>query len=571
MTRGKVGYVDVGSLINPVDALSRSLSGLSDMYGRQAAVEQENKRHMENQERLAANEAESKRRFDAQFKLQTDQIADKKHQDNVLKNFLGGYSRKSAVENYLKSDTELAKAIEDEKTISRDILSRNLISSLSLGPNGNVKYLSGLDEDETPVQVTDAELDKITFKTVEDLYKKGQVTEKDYKKLLGDISAKETEIDDNVVSRLPIYQKAEFSNIVRELTAKGVDIERSLKVAESLVAGYDNKDVLTKQALDAQKYEASRNKEAADIAYRIFKAKGGSGKYNKAAFKIDTEKYVSEADIMKYVESDLYDKDELVEYWKAAVKADVNPNVAKMALGDFVEDGIFGKNVKADIATFIAAAQKLETLASGNYNNSGNRDDLIQSLIPKSAAYRDPIEANRMAFLGGLKLLRATKSHRAPMTLGPDVLPKPNTETSTITENTFRNLSDEEKLAFHNKVQNNNYSNAQTANKINLLMGNNQFVTQRFQPGSSPFERLTTYRENFHSKNNESTRKAAEEVQSEMRKDYLRKNVESNALAAVEKGVPFEKLTADEQEAILNYNARLKTALANKSRPIPTN
>tara|TARA_R110000744_G_scaffold147612_8_gene260611 strand:+ start:11754 stop:13691 length:1938 start_codon:yes stop_codon:yes gene_type:complete len=59
MAKGNVGYLNVGTMINPADGVSRSLTDLSAMYGRQASAKQA-------QERADASAAESDRRFGIQ-------------------------------------------------------------------------------------------------------------------------------------------------------------------------------------------------------------------------------------------------------------------------------------------------------------------------------------------------------------------------------------------------------------------------------------------------------------------------------------------------------------------------
>jgi hypothetical protein len=86
MAKGNVGMVNVGSLINPTEALSRSLTDLSKMYGSQAENEarakqlaadkaESNRRFALDQNRLSANTAESKRRFELGQTSENEKLA----------------------------------------------------------------------------------------------------------------------------------------------------------------------------------------------------------------------------------------------------------------------------------------------------------------------------------------------------------------------------------------------------------------------------------------------------------------------------------------------------------------
>lgn len=420
----KGNFVRVNDVINPFDGLTRSVENLGSIYGQQAAIQAQEERAELARQDMLAGRAEDKRRFE----LKESQA---QRQRDIASDFMSGYNRQTAVDNWMANNKDAAGEINKFREDNRKAIARNVLMEQTLDKDGKItNRLDGVFSGDLPIH---KDFDNAASK-LESLHSRGLLGDgvyKNYQKRLDDLKSR---TDSYIAEKLPIYQGQEQANIFRSLTAKGLDPATADRISKNLVTGFDNKDKLTAQAIAVQRSETARQNSLATAAYRAHSLglRDDKKKWRKNYSKSIKPDWQSENDVRNFIKQEFNDKgetfndlhdwehDKLLHYWDQAVKSGVDRNIAMLALGDFVEEApIWGKDVKGTAEDFVTFAKGLSNLESGN---SGSVSDLMTALTPAASPYRDPIEQNRKAFYGGLRLLRPNPYSRLPM-VQPDLVP----------------------------------------------------------------------------------------------------------------------------------------------------
>lgn len=438
--------VNVGSFVNPLESLQKSVSDLSTGYTRQVEADKErlrlNKAAEENRRRYEADKAYRLDRdaiLDARAKEQTafeqkkyaDLIARQKEADRIaeaerarlkkereaLINYASSYNQADARKAALEANPELQASFDAQTKANQDTLVQDALKAATLGGQTEQSRMLqeqnlfddgeafagpnlGITEDMYPLEGAAAALERARAEGIDSTlyapYDEANTKLQD-------------RIDAYIASNTPIYRGEEKARITAELIASGADPIRAAALATDLSGQFSTKDDLTKQAVAQQKAEDARAKAASDIAYKALSlaAKNGRlpGGSSNTSGKIPKGDLTNE-DVMSYIEKDInagyFDNQDLFDYWKAATDAGVDDKVAQYALKDFVGRDIFNNKYETgNLEDFVRHAQGISAANSGK-----SYEEYLKLLTPETSPYVDPIKANEEAFIRGMLDLR---------------------------------------------------------------------------------------------------------------------------------------------------------------------
>lgn len=438
--------VNVGSFVNPLESLQKSVSDLSTGYTRQVEADKErlrlNKAAEESKRRyeadkayrldrdatLDARAAEQKafeekkyadllKRQEEQDRIATEKRALEEKQRQALINYAASYTTGDARRAVLEANPELQATVDAQIAANQDTLVQDALKAATLdGQTEQSRMLQeqnlfddgeafagpnlGITEDMYPLEGAAAALERARAEGID------SVLYAPYDKANTEL---QSTLDNYIASNVPVYRGQEKARITQELIAAGADPIRAAALATDLSGQFSTVDELTKQAVARQKAEDARAKTASDLAYKALSLASKDGKLpggsSNTSGKIPKGDLTNE-DVMSYIEKEInagyFDNQDLFDYWKAATAAGVDDKVAQYALKDFVGRDIFNNKYETgDLEDFIRHAKGISAANSGK-----SYEEYLKLLTPETSPYVDPIKANEEAFIRSFLDLR---------------------------------------------------------------------------------------------------------------------------------------------------------------------
>ena len=395
-------------MIDPFESTSRLLSDIAGSYrqqgnqrkDREADAAKVKKDELRYQDQINRQQTSDKRQAlldQRQTDIYNKNLAREKAEIDALSN-LDMYNRENAVKAALASDTELQTTLNEGKAEGAKTLANNFFIDQINNSNELAAMRSMAGDDGEDFSPTQADLPKDPLAAIEQYYKTGEISKEQYSNFQQQLSKFNEDFDNYVVSNKPLYREKQNSAIYKDLVSKGVSSSVAAATADRLTQGYDSKADLTKSAIAAQKAQQQNYNKLADISFKVWNA-------NKSKANKFSDKKTTEVDVISYIENEIdagpYDNQQLLNAYKGAVAAGVNPSIAKNSLKDFVAVDWQGKELKGSVDNFTSFAKGIQKLE--NSDGTLTRDELISSFMPKAATTPDYVNVNRSAFTGGLR------------------------------------------------------------------------------------------------------------------------------------------------------------------------
>jgi hypothetical protein len=425
--------VNVGSLINPTEGISRSLNDLSAMYGRQAdakanrdilarnektradaaVLAQSNleearglatKRFNVGQENIKAAALESKSRFGlGQDRLVTK---DKKEADRqkFLSDFSSKYNYGSAVDAALKGDDDLRNTIDGQTLANAKGHARNTLMDLGVDANGLVtrENIFGGGR-KVGTKLSEKDLPKDPIKLLNRLLDSNTITKDEFATYTTGASDLKKQTDD-YISRMPVFRENERSRIANAVMAGGGNLVDAKAMSEMLSGQYLSKEQLEQKATNRQQAETKYNEKRGGMLYKIHQLQENRSKASGKSSKSP----ITTNDIIDHVNNNLEDRDssfnsndELVGFWEKAIKTKgVTPYGAKLALGNSIEEGSWAdKTVKGTYDDYLKNALEMSKVERGTKYSEA---DLIKKFTGKQGKNVDLVQQEMDVFLKGI-------------------------------------------------------------------------------------------------------------------------------------------------------------------------
>jgi hypothetical protein len=398
-------------MIDPFESTSRLLSDIASGYRKQGNQrkdrEADEKRYQDQLSRQNLLEQRQTTRYNDEIarqkrldKRQTDmynaKLAGEQAERAALSN-LSMFDRKSAANAAIDNDIELKTILEQGRAEGAKTLANNFFIN-QINNSNELKAIRGMfGDDGEDFSPTQADLPEDPLAAIQDYYKNGEISKEDYTSFNEQLANFNKEFDNYVVSNKPVYRENENIRIYNDLLSKGVSPQVASTTADKLSMGYESTANLTKLAVAAQKAQQTQANKLADISFKVWNA--NKSKENKFG-----DKKTSELDVSNYIAEEIdagpLDDITLLNMYKDAVNAGVNPSIAKNSLKDFVSVGFF-KSPKGSSDAFTSFAKGIQKLE--NSNGELTREELVDSFMPEVVAAPDYVNINRAAFTGGLR------------------------------------------------------------------------------------------------------------------------------------------------------------------------
>lgn len=437
-------YVTVpGGGVDWTSGISSSLMDLAKSYLAQGEAEKD-------RERLAARDAIAEKQANLAMQLsqaRLDEINKAAAGREAGLAYIKDYTPAKARQALFDSNPEMQKYFADQMATDKQTLARRLMTDYTRQQQriDNPRAIKQEQQDiqsnlpqqidmgsefgelnkgltEESAGMVDANGNPIDYSVqFDELLTKGESSPmlEEYKKGVEQLQAAQT---DYIQQNMPLYKGQQTAFLTKELMSRNFIGPESQAAIAGLTSGHSIISDLTDRAIKFQKAEQDRNDKLADLAYKSFTlaSKGSKGDYvyikPKEVTDVEVEKVIKELD------TGPKDSMDLLSNYKAAVDAGVPTYIALEALKRSVEVksrwfGLFTTRT-TDYSIDNPDASKnfvkfAEGIAAGNASigraKAGgvglSQEELLKAITPEVASYKDPEEQNRLAFLGGRKLL----------------------------------------------------------------------------------------------------------------------------------------------------------------------
>jgi hypothetical protein len=446
-----------GGGVNFTQGLSDALGGLAESYNKKAAIEQDRKLQEKTLAESARRYEEDTRRWNidsagrqkdranllTQQGIENDRFAKaaalKEEERLLTKRLTGEFSETALRQQKLKNSPHLLDKANAVRQQNRWNIDRNTLAQVMLlGETEEAKAARELEHGtsllESQVPKQQAATDALAAYKDSD----NPLIQKLMAQRQTETEALKKASDNYVDNELPLYQGEMMAQLGQYYISQGMSTVGANALVDLMTRGKPKKEDLSARALKQQQFTSARNKQIAELAYKVKALDKNSLDTldQKAGYDTYAEKEIAKLD------AGWIDSATLMGYYKRSVAKGTDARVALKAAQKFVEVNLVSNDLRGGEAAFGVLADAITVKHSGDGGSTSR--SILDAITPREAEYIDPMFTNLKAYYGGLTNLGPDANKHA--LTGHPLKPKAPV-VDTVGGETKASLSREETLA----------------------------------------------------------------------------------------------------------------------------